>query len=151
MELRAGAPADSYVGQRVRKYFNGYGWCEGTVVQACEQNEPTVYAIHYDDGDKENMVWLNLRSILTAVEVAERVLQDPDLVLHIVQSLQVKELGLVAQVCTTWRRVADGDAALWKAVCLRSPFWALLDIMKETHPDICRRSYKALFVQRREL
>jgi hypothetical protein len=86
-----------------------------------------------------------------AVAVGERVLQDPDLVLYILQSLQAKELGLAAQVCTTWRCVADGDSALWKAVCLSSPCYPLLETMKEMHPDICRRSYKALYVQRREL
>jgi hypothetical protein len=86
-----------------------------------------------------------------AVAVGERVLQDPDLVLHILQSLHAKELGLAAQVCTTWRCVTDCDSALWKAVCLRSPCYPLLDTMKETHPDICRRSYKALYAQRCEL
>ena len=102
----------------------------------------------------DSFVWLRsaaVRKQQRAVAVGERVLHDPDLVLHILQSLHAKELGLAAQVCTTWRCVTDGDSALWKAVCVRSPFYRLLDTMKETHPDICRRSYKALYVQRCEL
>ena len=102
----------------------------------------------------DSFVWLRsaaVRKQQRAVAVGERVLQDPDLVLYILQSLHAKELGLAAQVCTTWRCVADGDSALWKAVCLPSPFFPLLDTMKEAHPDICRRSYRALYAQRREL
>ena len=69
-----------------------------------------------------------------------------DVLLHILQSLLLKELGRAAQVSKFWQSVADCDT-LWGALCLRTPFYRLMGAMKETRPDI---GYKALYVQRRE-
>ena len=69
-----------------------------------------------------------------------------DVLLHILQSLLLKELGRAAQVSKFWQSVADCDS-LWEALCLRTPFYRLMGAMKETRPDI---GYKALYVQRRK-
>jgi hypothetical protein len=59
-----------FVGHRVCKTFAGHGAFEGTVTQADRSEEPAVYVVLFDDGDREEMKWDELRTWLLETKYA---------------------------------------------------------------------------------
>lgn len=52
------------IGSKVRKFFEGYGWFNGTVVSYCDDDE--FYKVLYDDNDEEELDQDELKNILVA-------------------------------------------------------------------------------------
>lgn len=52
---------DAFVGERVAKYFDGYGWYHGTVKRKMEGG---IYKIRYDDEDREDCDGSEVRDLI---------------------------------------------------------------------------------------